>query len=325
MQNKFQNIAILLPCHNEEKAITDVIKGFQSVLPQAIIYVYDNCSTDKTAEVAKKVGAITRFEPRKGKGNVVKRMFADIDADVYLLVDGDQTYEAAAAPRLIEKLLNENLDMVVGTRVDCHVNADTYRRGHRFGNALFTKTVAFLFGKQFSDILSGYRVFSRRFVKSFPALSEGFDIETELTIHSLELRLPVGEVETAYYERPEGSQSKLNKYRDGCRILYRVISMLKSVRPMLFFGIIGLVFALVACGISIPLLITYLHLGLVPRLPTAILSTGLMLLACLSFVSGIILSEVCRSRRESKYLNYLLMTQLYALDDSHGCDCHPTI
>lgn len=304
------NIAVLLPCYNEAAAIEKVVKSFYAALPQCKVYVYDNCSTDNTTEVAKAAGAIVRKEPRKGKGNVVKRMFADIDADVYLLADGDQTYEAAAAPKLIDKLISENLDMVVGTRVDDANNEALYRKGHRLGNSLFTKLVAALFGNQFSDILSGYRAFSKRFVKSFPALSHGFDTEVELTIHSLELRIPVGEVETQYTTRPEGSESKLNKYRDGLRILCRVILMLKETRPLLFFGVLALIFVLTSVSLSIPLFYSYVTTGLVPRLPTAILSTGIMILAFISLTCGIVLDSVCRGRKERKYLYYLSLPWL---------------
>ena len=240
-----KKIAVLLPCYNEAAAISDVVKAFKASLPEADIYVYDNNSTDDTAEVAKNAGAIVRHETQKGKGNVIRRMFADINADIYLVADGDLTYDASAAPRLIEKLITDNLDMVVGTRID-NKQSDIYRSGHRFGNTLFNRVVQFLFGNRFTDILSGYRVFSKRFVKSFPALSRGFDTEVELTIHSLELRLPVAEIPTEYAARPEGSESKLRSYRDGFRILLRILLMLKEARPLFFFGMIGLLFMLVS-------------------------------------------------------------------------------
>lgn len=300
-------IAVLIPCYNESEAIEKVVTSFIAALPNCKVYVYDNTSTDNTAEIALNAGAIVRFESRKGKGNVVKRMFADIEADIYILVDGDQTYDASAAPELVDKLIKENVDMVVGTRVEVSQGSEAYRPGHRFGNELFTKTVSFLFGKQFTDILSGYRVFSRRLIKSFPVLSTGFDIEVELTIHTLELRLPVAEVKTDYFERPEGSTSKLNKYRDGLKILFRVLLMLKEVRPFLFFGVIALFLTLLSLILAAPLVYTYLQTGLVPRFPTAILTTGIMLLACLNFSSGIILAGVCKGRRELKYLHYLAL------------------
>ena len=298
-------IAVLLPCYNEAAAIGQVVKSFSAALPGCKVYVYDNASTDNTSEVALAAGAIVRTESRKGKGNVVKRMFADIDADIYIMADGDQTYDAVAAPRIVDALIINNVDMVVGTRVEVAQGSDAYRPGHRFGNELFTRTVGLLFGKQFTDILSGYRAFSRRLVKSFPVLSTGFDIEVELTIHTLELRLPVAEVKTDYFERPEGSVSKLNKYRDGLKILCRVLHMLKETKPLLFFGSIALFLTVLSLVLAAPLALTYIDTGLVPRLPTAVLTTGIMLLACLSFVCGIILAGVCKGRREAKYMHYL--------------------
>lgn len=309
VQNDHYEIAILIPCYNEAKVIAQVVQSFRDALPRATVYVYDNASTDDTAEVALNAGAVLRSESRKGKGNVVKRMFSDIDADIYILVDGDQTYDAAAAPKLVERLIQEHVDMVVATRVEQSEGGDAYRSGHRFGNELFTKTVSFLFGKQFTDILSGYRVFSRRFVKSFPVLSAGFDIEVEMTIHALELRLPVTEIKTDYFERPKGSMSKLNKYRDGLKILCRVLMMLKETRPLLFFGGIALMLILLSVSLSMPLLYTYVQTGLVPRFPTAILTTGIMLLACLSFSCGVILASVCKGRREFKCLHYLSLAR----------------
>lgn len=300
-------IAVMLPCHNEAATIAKVVKEFTQALPQAIIYVYDNASDDGTAEVARQAGATVRSVAQKGKGNVIRRMFADIEADIYIMADGDQTYEADASPVLIQKLIDEKLDMVVGTRTDDGANPETYRRGHRSGNVIFTRGVSALFGKTFSDILSGYRVFSRRFVKSFPALSSGFEIETELTVHSLELNLSVGEVETKYGSRPEGSSSKLNKYRDGGKILYRLILMLKESRPLLFFGVIAFTLALISIMLAVPLVHSYVTIHAIPRIPTAILTTGVMLLAFISLTCGIILDSVCRGRKERKYLNYLAM------------------
>jgi glycosyltransferase involved in cell wall biosynthesis len=296
-------IAVLVPCFNEEAAVASVVSAFRKALPSAQVYVYDNNSRDRTAEVARAAGAEVRSERRQGKGHVVRRMFADIDADVYVLVDGDATYDAPSAPGMIERLVNDHLDMVVGLRVDREQAA--YRRGHRTGNWLLTSFLSSVFGQAFTDILSGYRVFSRRFVKSFPVLSDGFEIETELTVHALELAMPVAEVETAYYARPEGSVSKLNTWRDGFRILGTILRLYRSEKPLRFFTIIGLFLALVSIGLAIPVVITYLEEGLVPRLPTAVLSTGLMIIAVLSVSSGLVLDTVTRGRREMKLLAYL--------------------
>lgn len=296
-------IAVLVPCFNEEAAIATVVEDFREALPVADIYVYDNNSRDRTAVVAREAGANVRSERRQGKGHVVRRMFADIDADVYVLVDGDATYDAPSAPRMIERLVNEHLDMVVGLRVDKVQTA--YRRGHRIGNRLLTSFLAEIFGQAFKDILSGYRVFSRRFVKSFPVLSDGFEIETELTVHALELALPVAEVETPYYARPKGSFSKLNTWRDGFRILATILKLYRSEKPLRFFTAIGIFLALVSVGLTIPIFITYLEQGIVPRLPTAVLSTGLMIVAILSVSSGLVLDTVTRGRREMKLLAYL--------------------
>src|SRR6201981_2378590 len=268
-------IAVLVPCYNEEAAVAAVVKGFRQALPAAQIYVYDNNSKDRTADVAREAGAEVRSERRQGKGHVVRRMFADIDADIYVLVDGDATYDASSAPRMIQKLLDEHLDMVGGLRVD--QNRAAYRMGHRTGNLLLTRFLADVFGHAFKDILSGYRVFSRRFVKSFPVLSDGFEIETELSVHALELALPVAEIETPYYARPEGSFSKLNTWRDGFRILGTILKLYRSEKPLRFFTVIGAFLALVAVGLAIPVVVTYLEEGVVPRVPTAILSTGLMI------------------------------------------------
>ncbi len=299
-------IAILLPCYNEAAAIGQTIADFRAALPQATIYVYDNNSTDNTAEVARAAGAIVRTERMQGKGNVVRRMFADVDADIYVMADGDATYEAAAAPKLIALLQDDQLDMVVGARKS-EVDA-AYRRGHRLGNALLTGMLAWLFGRSFTDILSGYRVFSRRFVKSFPVLSEGFEIETEISVHALELRMPVAECVTAYAARPEGSESKLNTYRDGWRILRMILTLFRIEKPMAFFGLIGALFALTAIVISIPLFLTYFETGLVPRFPTAVLATGMMVLAFLNGFCGLILDTVVRGRREMRRLAYLAVT-----------------
>ncbi|MDO7841245.1 glycosyltransferase family 2 protein [Sphingomonas immobilis] len=296
-------IAVLLPCYNEEAAIGATIAGFRAALPDAAIYVYDNNSKDGTVAAARAAGATVRSERIQGKGAVVRRMFADVDADVYVMADGDATYDAASAPAMVERLLDEQLDMIVGARV---TQADAaYRRGHRFGNALLTGMLARLFGRSFTDILSGYRVFSRRFVKSFPVLSAGFEIETEISVHALELRMPVAELETPYFERPEGSESKLSTYSDGFRILRTIVQLYRIERPILFFGGIGLLLALIGLGLAVPLVITYWHTHLVPRLPTAVMVTGLMILAALCLFSGLILDTVVRGRREVRRLAYL--------------------
>jgi glycosyltransferase involved in cell wall biosynthesis len=296
-------VAVLVPCFNEEAAVATVVADFRKALPAAAIYVYDNNSSDRTAQVAREAGAEVRSERRQGKGHVVRRMFADIDADVYVLVDGDATYDAPSAPRMIKKLVDDHLDMVVGLRLD-QVEA-AYRRGHRTGNRMLTGFLSSVFGQAFKDILSGYRVFSRRFVKSFPVLSDGFEIETELTVHALELAMPVAELETPYYARPEGSVSKLNTWRDGFRILGTILKLYRSEKPLRFFVLIGLFLALVSIGLAIPIIITYLEEGIVPRLPTAVLSTGLMIIAVLSISSGLVLDTVTRGRREMKFLAYL--------------------
>jgi glycosyltransferase involved in cell wall biosynthesis len=296
-------IAVLVPCFNEEAAVATVVADFRKALPSATIYVYDNNSRDRTVEVARAAGAEVRAERRQGKGHVVRRMFADVDADVYVLVDGDATYDAPSAPRMIERLLTDRLDMVVGLRVDQEQAA--YRKGHRTGNWLLTGFLAEVFGQAFKDILSGYRVFSRRFVKSFPVLSDGFEIETELSVHALELSLPVAEIETPYYARPVGSVSKLNTWRDGFRILRTILKLYRSEKPLRFFTVIGIFLALISVGLAIPVVVTYLEQGIVPRLPTAVLSTGLMIVAVLSISSGLVLDTVTRGRREMKFLAYL--------------------
>jgi glycosyltransferase involved in cell wall biosynthesis len=301
-------VAILIPCFNEEVAVATVVNDFRKALPSATIYVYDNNSTDRTAEVASQAGAIVRSEPRQGKGHVVRRMFGDVDADVYVLVDGDATYDATSAPAMIEALLNDRLDMVVGRRIEQQVAA--YRLGHRAGNSLLTGFLSLTFGQNFKDVLSGYRVFSRRFVKSFPVLSDGFEIETELSVHALQLALPVAEIETPYFARPQGSISKLSTWKDGFRILGTIMKLYRSEKPLRFFGTIGLFFGIVSIGLAIPVTVTYLETGLVPRLPTAVLSTGLMIVGVLSFSSGLVLDTVTRGRREIKLLAYLAQPSL---------------
>jgi hypothetical protein len=296
-------IAVLVPCYNEAAAIGQVVADFRAVLPEAAIYVYDNNSSDATAEIARAAGALVRLETRRGKGNVVRRMFADVDADVYLLVDGDATYHAASARPMIVRLADERLDMVVGTRVE--KDAAAYRPGHRAGNRMLTRFFAVVFNATFTDILSGYRVFSRRFVKSFPVLSRGFEIEIELAVHALALELPVAEVAAPYYARPQGSASKLATWRDGLRILATIIGLYRSERPLAFFSIIGIALAAVAIVLAIPIFVTYFEQGIVPRLPTAVLATGLMLLASLAVAGGLILDTVTRGRREMKLIGYL--------------------
>jgi len=303
LQTDSPKIAVLLPCYNEEAAIAATVAGFRAALPGATIYVYDNNSRDRTAEVAAAAGAIVRTERQQGKGHVVRRMFADIDADVYMMADGDLTYDPKRAPQMVDLLVAEQLDMVVGTRR--HEEKDAYRGGHVLGNRLFTGLLSGLFGRSFSDIFSGYRVFSRRFVKSFPVLSSGFEIETEMSVHALELRMPVGEVETTYAARPEGSQSKLSTYSDGWRILKTIVTLYRIERPVLFYGSIGALLVALAIVLAIPLVITYLHTGLVPRFPTAILVTGMIIIAVLCFFAGLILDTVTRGRREVRRLAYL--------------------
>jgi len=296
-------IAVLLPCYNEEAAIAKTVAGFRAALPGATIYVYDNNSRDRTREVAAEAGALVRSERQQGKGHVVRRMFADIDADVYVMADGDLTYDPSAAPQMVDLLLAEQLDMIVGTRR--HEEKEAYRGGHVLGNKLFTGLLSGLFGRSFSDIFSGYRVFSRRFVKSFPVLSSGFEIETEMSVHALELRMPVGEVETIYLARPEGSQSKLSTFSDGWRILKTIITLYRIERPVLFYGGIGALLLALAVVLAVPLVITYLNTGLVPRFPTAILVTGITIVAVLCFFAGLILDTVTRGRREVRRLYYL--------------------
>ena len=298
-------IAVLLPCYNEEAAIAATVTGFKQALPTATVYVYDNNSSDRTREIAAKAGAIVRSERQQGKGHVVRRMFADVDADVYVIADGDLTYDPKAAPAMVDMLIAEQLDMVVGTRR--HEEKEAFRGGHVIGNRLFTGLLAGLFGRSFTDIFTGYRVFSRRFVKSFPVLSSGFEIETEISVHALELRMPVGEVETAYAARPEGSHSKLSTFSDGWRILKTIVTLYRIERPVLFYGSIGALLLLAAILLSIPLVITYLHTGLVPRVPTAILVTGMTVVAVLCFFAGLILDTVTRGRREVRRLAYLAL------------------
>ena len=303
IQQRKNRVAVLVPCFNEEDSIGAVVRDFRQSLPDAAIYVYDNNSTDRTIEVAREHGAVVRAERQQGKGHVVRRMFADIEADIFILVDGDDTYDAAAAPKLVRHLLDNGLDMITAKRVA--VSDDAYRFGHVFGNRLLTGLVAHSFGRRVSDLLSGYRVLSRRFVKSFPLLAGGFEIETELTVHALELGMPQDEIETKYRERPEGSESKLNTYRDGARILKMIVVLLKEERPLAFFSAVFALLAVTSVVLVWPVFIEFFETGLVPRFPTAILSTGIMLLAFLSLTCGFILDTVTRGRRELKRLSYL--------------------
>ena len=301
-------IAVLLPCFNEEATIAGVVNHFNRVMPEATVYVYDNNSTDQTVLKAEQAGAIVRKEPLQGKGNVVRRMFADIEADVYVLSDGDETYDVDSAPKMVSLLIRNKLDMVAASRISTATTA--YRPAHQFGNRFLSGLVAWLFGDRFTDILTGYRVFSRRFVKSFPALSWGFEIETELTVHALELRMPSEELNTPYHPRPAGSTSKLNTWRDGARIFLTILLLLKEVRPMFFFTTISSVLAAASILLAWPLFTTYIETGLVPRFPTAILSTGLMSIAFVNLICGIILDSVTRGRRELKRMGYLNIPSL---------------
>ena len=301
-------VAVLVPCHNEAATIGRVIEDFRGYLPRAAIYVYDNGSTDDTAQIARASGALVRAEPLLGKGNVVRRMFADIDADIYVMVDGDGTYDAAAAPRLVEQMLRNNLDMVNCARRP--VDDSAYRPGHRLGNRLLTGLVARVFGNRLSDMLSGYRALSRRFVKSFPALSTGFEIETEITVHALELRVPIAEISAPYFMRPHGSPSKLNTIGDGARILRVIVHLVKEERPLQFFSSIFFALVLVSLALGFPVVMQFLATGLVNRLPTAVLAMGLMILAFLSLFCGLVLDTVTRGRRELKRLLYLAATRL---------------
>lgn len=303
MSNK--RIAVIIPCYNEEAAIAKVVKDFKVVLPQAVVYVYDNNSTDKTRETAAAAGAVVRTETYQGKGNVVRRMFADIDADIYIMSDGDETYDIAKAPLLIKELEENNLDMVVGVRKE--VDLAAYRVGHRWGNLLLTKLVQYFFKHRLTDMLSGYRVFSRRFVKTFPAASSGFEIETELTVHSLSARIPMKEVETDYFARPVGSVSKLSTVRDGVRILLMIVNLVKEERPLLFFSAISAVFFIISLWFGIPVIEYYFENGTVPRLPRAVLAMGLMICFGICLLVGFILDSVSKSRHENRrfaYLNY---------------------
>jgi glycosyltransferase involved in cell wall biosynthesis len=309
------NVAVLVPCYNEEAAIAKVVTDFRAALPGATVYVYDNNSRDGTIARAAQAGAVVRCEKRQGKGNVVRRMFADIEADVYVLVDGDDTYDAAAAPDMVEQLVAEGVDLLTARRI--HTEAAAYRPGHVFGNKLLTGLTATLFNVNMPDMLSGYRVFSRRFVKSFPLTAEGFAIETELTIHAVRLMMPMAEMDTAYKERPIGSASKLSTFKDGFRILGMIFYLLREERPLLFFSLQAVLFAALSLLIGIPVVHEFLETGQVPRLPTAVLSMGLMLVAFLAGTAGLILDTVTRGRWEAKRMAYL------AIPGPQNLDKHP--
>ena len=297
------SIAVLIPCYNEAETIARVVRSFKKYLPSAIVYVYDNCSEDTTATQAKEAGAVVKFERNKGKGNVVRQMFADIDADIYIMVDGDSTYSATDAPKMVEMIENTNVDMVVAVRKEKSEKA--YREGHKIGNSLFNFILKILFNSTFSDIFSGYRAFSKRFVKTFPVMTNGFDIEAELTIHALTLSIPFAEIDSEYYERPANSHSKLSTFKDGIKILLSIVNLLKETRPLFFFGIISLFMFLLSVGIAYPIIDTFLETGLVPRLPTAVLSVGIMLISFLSLTCGLILDSISQARMETKKLHYL--------------------
>jgi len=309
MTSSEPRIAVLVPCYNEEKTIGDVVRDFRTAIPSARIYVYDNNSQDATWQQAEAAGALVRRERMQGKGWVVRRMFADIEADFYVLVDGDGTYDAAVAPQMIEMAQAQHLAMVVGRRE--HHSTEAYRAGHVLGNKIFTQSVAFLFGTSFTDILSGYRVFSRPFAKSFPVFAGGFEIETELTVHALTLGLPVAEVASVYKERPAGSASKLSTYRDGIRILWMIVMLFKNEKPLMFFSVLGLLSLLTALILAFPIVVTFIETGLVPRFPTAILATGLALSALILFACGLILDTVTKGRQETKLLAYLNSEKRY--------------
>ncbi|HKQ44479.1 MAG TPA: glycosyltransferase family 2 protein [Rhizomicrobium sp.] len=307
------NVAVLIPCYNEEAAIAKVVGDFRAALPQATVYVYDNNSKDQTTLRAREAGAVVRTETRQGKGNVVRRMFADIEADIYVLVDGDDTYDAGASPLMISQMIAEGSDLLTARRA--HIDAGAYRPGHLLGNRMLTGLTALLFNVHLSDMLSGYRVFSRRFVKSFPFTAEGFAIETELTVHAVRLMMPMTEMDTRYKERPVGSVSKLNTWRDGFRILGTIGYLVREERPLVFFSTIAAAFVGVSLLIGAPVVSDFFHTGQVPRLPTAVLATGLMVIAFLSLTCGLILDTVTRGRWEAKRMAYLAMPGPQTLND----------
>lgn len=308
-------VAVLVPCYNEAATIEDVIAGFRAALPQATIHVYDNNSTDDTLALATSAGAVVGNVSHQGKGHVVRRQFADIDADIYILVDGDATYSAACAPKLVNSVIQGH-DMVVGVRGA--VDSGAYRFGHAFGNRLLTGFLSWIFGQRFQDILSGYRAFSRRYIKSFPLLSNGFEIETELTVHALELNMPVAEIPTPYRERPDGSESKLNTWKDGFRILMTILKLFSTERPAMFYGTGSLLLMIGALALGFPLITTYLETGLVPRYPTAIIVTSMFILSGLMLLAGIIINSIATGRREAKIMAYLNQTPPSAFDTKSG-------
>lgn len=309
-------IAVILPCYNEELAVKSVVGNFKKYIPEATVHVFDNNSQDKTRELARQAGAVVHLVTHKGKGNVVRRMFADVEADIYIMADGDDTYDAASVRHLIDVLLDERLDMVVGRREEVgEKTSATYRSGHRWGNKMLTGAVMSIFGGKFTDMLSGYRVFSKRYVKSFPALAKGFETETELTVHALELRMAYGEVATPYGARPEGSESKLSTYKDGFKILKTIINLYVSERPLMFFSLVALVLSMLSLLLFSGVFVEYLETGLVPRLPSALLSVALMLAAIISFFSGLVLNTVTLGRNETKRLIYLSIPQTQPVDD----------
>ncbi|MFI4973005.1 MAG: glycosyltransferase [Caulobacterales bacterium] len=313
-------IAILIPCRDEVFTVAQVVEGFRAALPEATIYVYDNNSQDGTASAAQRAGAVVRRAALPGKGNVVRRMFSDVDADIYLLVDGDGTYDAAVAPMLVRKLLDDGLDMVSAARES--IEAEAYRAGHRLGNRLLTGLVRRIFGRQFKDMLTGYRVFSRRFVKSFPATSEGFEIETEITVHALQMRLPADEVDTAYGARPEGSQSKLNTISDGLRILRMIGLLVREERPLQFFGGAALAAFALAAALGVPVLLDFARLHAVPRFPSLIVAVGSAMVGIVSLACGVILDTVSRARLEQRRLAYLSIGGLAHLSLAHDPRLH---
>lgn len=307
--------AAVVPCHNEEAAIATVVADLFAAVPGITVYVYDNCSSDRTVERALEAGAVVCSEPHKGKGNVVRRAFADIDADIYLLIDGDDTYDAGAAPAMLEKLLAENLDQVVGVR-----RGDAYRAGHETGNRALNRIVTGIFGDTMGDMLSGYRVFSRRFVKSFPAVSREFEIETELTVHSLALRIPSATIDVGFKDRPEGSESKLRTYRDGWKILNVIMTLTRHERPIYFFGLLSALLMWVAVLLAIPVLVQYLQTGMVPRMPTLIVASFLVMISCLLFLAGLVIDGTRKSRHEASRLSYMRYPAIrgtYVQDPQH--------
>ena len=310
-------IAAIVPCHNEEASVGKVVSDLKAAVPGIVVYVYDNLSTDASAEKALAAGAIVRRENVKGKGNVVRRAFADVEADIYVMIDGDDTYDAAAAPRMIETLLDGPYDHVLGVRKQIP-GTDAYRAGHETGNRVLNGVVGWVFGENVTDMLSGYRVFSRRFVKSFPAVSREFEVETELTVHSLHLRVPQTSVSVGFRDRPPGSVSKLRTYHDGFRILSLIFGLARHERPVAFYGLFGALSWVVALVLAVPIVIEFWETGLVPRFPTLFLAFTLVMVGCLAWTSGLILDGIRRSRHESARLMYLRIAALDRPDEQIG-------